>query len=272
MGRRPCTARPPSVRATPIRGWRATPCLARYALHAAALPRAEFGLFIAEDVRRALMSRAQEPSSVLSGRDAGRPRSDGHQHAFYLPEDSDGDGHLDRVTVFAREGFGPDEVHALSGFRVLYRHGGGGDIQLLLEHLGPLDLLPVSGARIAGESDTWISTTPFVLGRHPKKDGRDGPVAQLRRELAFQGFPEPIEVDWLEAPNAGRGPKEWRHFRRHREARPPAASSFHGRSCFGFRVRFADPVRGPIAVGYGCHFGLGLFRPVMQQQPAKSQR
>lgn len=26
-------------------------------------------------------------------------------------------------------------------------------------------------------------------------------------------------------------------------------------------LRFAQPVRGPIALGFGCHFGLGLFVP-----------
>jgi len=31
---------------------------------------------------------------------------------------------------------------------------------------------------------------------------------------------------------------------------------------FGFEVVFSEPVRGPIALGYGCHFGLGQFVPV----------
>ena len=29
----------------------------------------------------------------------------------------------------------------------------------------------------------------------------------------------------------------------------------------GYRIEFADPVRGPIALGYGAHFGLGAFYP-----------
>jgi len=28
-------------------------------------------------------------------------------------------------------------------------------------------------------------------------------------------------------------------------------------------LRFAQPVRGPIALGFACHFGLGLFVPVI---------
>ena len=26
-------------------------------------------------------------------------------------------------------------------------------------------------------------------------------------------------------------------------------------------LRFAQPVRGPVALGFACHFGLGLFAP-----------
>ena len=28
-----------------------------------------------------------------------------------------------------------------------------------------------------------------------------------------------------------------------------------------FMIEFPEPVSGPVALGYGCHFGLGLFVP-----------
>jgi len=28
---------------------------------------------------------------------------------------------------------------------------------------------------------------------------------------------------------------------------------------YGFEVEFAEPVLGPLCLGYGCHFGLGAF-------------
>jgi len=31
-------------------------------------------------------------------------------------------------------------------------------------------------------------------------------------------------------------------------------------------IRFAQPVRGPVALGFACHFGLGLFAPVSESQ------
>jgi CRISPR-associated protein Csb2 len=30
---------------------------------------------------------------------------------------------------------------------------------------------------------------------------------------------------------------------------------------YGFQLTFAEPVPGPLALGYGAHFGLGLFVP-----------
>ena len=40
------------------------------------------------------------------------------------------------------------------------------------------------------------------------------------------------------------------------EQRPPVATSL------GLRITFAEPVRGPIALGYASHFGLGAMAPV----------
>ncbi|WP_438041345.1 hypothetical protein [Sorangium sp. So ce128] len=37
--------------------------------------------------------------------------------------------------------------------------------------------------------------------------------------------------------------------------RPPIAASL------GLRLTFAEPVRGPIALGYASHFGLGAMAP-----------
>jgi len=41
--------------------------------------------------------------------------------------------------------------------------------------------------------------------------------------------------------------------RRHPARRPPVDAGF------AVRLTFDAPVRGPIALGYGSHFGLGLF-------------
>jgi CRISPR-associated protein Csb2 len=50
--------------------------------------------------------------------------------------------------------------------------------------------------------------------------------------------------------------RELRHFvrRRARGGRPP-----HVDAGFGLRLQFAEPVRGPLLLGYAAHYGLGLF-------------
>ena len=49
---------------------------------------------------------AQAPPEI-SGREAtgGPLRDPGHAHAFWLPEDADGDGKIDHVCVYAAAGF-----------------------------------------------------------------------------------------------------------------------------------------------------------------------
>jgi hypothetical protein len=34
------------------------------------------------------------------------------------------------------------------------------------------------------------------------------------------------------------------------------------------RLEFAEPFSGPLALGFGCHFGLGLFAAVESAPPA----
>jgi CRISPR-associated protein Csb2 len=54
----------------------------------------------------------------------------------------------------------------------------------------------------------------------------------------------------------------WLKFRRVRLSGGGSRAGSHG---FGFRLTFRDvsgqamPVSGPISLGYGCHFGLGMF-------------
>ncbi len=48
----------------------------------------------------------------------------------------------------------------------------------------------------------------------------------------------------------------WLKFRRERLT---GGGSQAGSSGFGFRLTFSEEVTGPIALGYGCHFGLGAF-------------
>lgn len=53
-------------------------------------------------------------------------------------------------------------------------------------------------------------------------------------------------------------PLAWRYFRQQRVLGNGRRGNDFGK---GFEIEFAEPVSGPLALGYACHFGLGLFIP-----------
>ncbi len=264
------------------------PTVARFAVDATVLPLVQDVLPLAEQMRRALMFRYQYlkrrqkygpaiPSdaesynaSVFSGKDtSGHPLRDDHRHAFYLPADEDGDGRIDHITVFATCGFGandPIELQAIGGLRRLLF--GEGELSLLLLGLGTWD--GITGTRLLGPSTIWESATPFVVTRHLKlrgrkrdprewsrgREGQQAFVAQvLREELERRGLKD-AEIEPLDGIGTRRlRPLQFKLYRRKR------GDDGGQRSRGAFRLRFPTPVTGPIAAGYSCHFGLGLFLP-----------
>jgi len=114
---------------------RAATTLARFTLDGAPLPPVTDTLPLAEQTRRALLSKCKQlaladepgmPDAAIWRRspafwakdDAGRPRT-GHEHAFFLPTDEDGDGRLDHITLVAAMGFNDLERKAIGALRRL---------------------------------------------------------------------------------------------------------------------------------------------------------
>jgi CRISPR-associated protein Csb2 len=129
--------------------------------------------------------------------------------------------------------------------------------------------LLIDRAPMFNVSRRWRSVTPFSLPRFPNRGGgkpprpRDLPEGQLIRELKNRGLPEPISIKPIEGyqfeaippygePTKRRGMVRWREFHTTRY------NGTMGNGLAGFEIEFAEPVRGPIAVGFACHFGLGL--------------
>ncbi|HEX5469557.1 MAG TPA: type I-U CRISPR-associated protein Csb2 [Gaiellaceae bacterium] len=230
----------------------------RFALEGAAVPPITDALRLAELYRAAVLKRADgKPPSVISalrGRFEGDVPSHGHVHAHYLPTDENGDGRLDHLTVWCPQGLGSDEIGVLD-FPTLT--GWAFDHPLRLFLLSTLDKEEIDriGSGPLGSARQWISHTPFLPTRHPKRRGGaivDGYRDQLVVELERRNLPSPIDV----RPVRG-GRRHWGAFRRERGQRehrpdPPA---------LGFELSFAEPVRGPIALGRNSHFGMGLFLP-----------
>jgi CRISPR-associated protein Csb2 len=82
------------------------------------------------------------------------------------------------------------------------------------------------------------------------------PEHELRRLLALEGLPEPVAVEPVYFTDLAGQKVSWSSFHRTRSF---GAGRRAGSVGYGFRIEFAEAVRGPIAVGYGGHFGMGEF-------------
>jgi CRISPR-associated protein Csb2 len=219
-------------------------------------------LEIAEQVRRRLMGihrnlmggDPRKVSSKFSGKDAGGKPLRGHRHAFILPQDADRDGWLDHLLVICRDNLDLDECRALDLLDRLYQRGGKPDVRCIPIRWGALDDLLKPAGR-------FISATPFVPPRHYRRgrgDFAEWLLAQIRLEATNRSLPKISRIALVpRLCNQGKV-VAWFDFRRNRKDDTVKPG-------YGFEIEFAQPVMpecGPMALGYGAHFGLGQFRTV----------
>ncbi len=248
------------------------PTVARYIIASRTSPRLTETLAVAEKVREALQHHS-DGAAVFAGKTAdGRPLA-GHGHAFIFCEAA-ADGHIRYVTAYASVGFDRRAQRALSHLVEVWGYRRDHKMQMVLTGIGrPEDFgglrVDAGHCPLLAEARVWVSHTPFVPTRHakvtragkPKRDDRGlqigSPEHDLRRLLA-ERFPEPIKVESVPETRFGGRPTRWSSFctlRKRGGGRRSTAVSY------GFRIEFDKPVHGPIAVGYGAHFGLGTFTP-----------
>lgn len=247
------------------------PTVARFVLDSTVLPLVQDALPFAEQVRRALIRHraGTEHSEVITGKTFDGVALEGHAHAHYLPTDEDLDGRLDHITIYAPRGFEPEDVAAFDALRTIYRRGNKPEVRLILSGLGALSEFAAESedpkrrtgeVSLFGTSRRWRSVTPFSLPRFATRGGgkparpRDLPEAQLARELRVRGLPEPVAIKRLEGYSADERPLvRWLEFQTRR------FKGEEGHGLAGFELEFDEPVSGPLALGFACHFGLGLF-------------
>jgi len=226
-----------------------------FSLAGPVLPAIEETLEIADQVRMRLLGidkrlhGADSPRHpVFSGKTASGERIPGHGHLFVLPRDATGSGRIDELLILARRGFDESAQRVLDELRKLYLRGRPA-VMCTLSGLGSIEDL-------TRRTQVVVSRTPFVPPRHYKASR--GPFEawlqhELRRELGHHNLPAPVSIAPVaRCPTRTRGERRWIGFRRNRKTDRP-------RPGFGFRVEFAEPVLAPFTLGYGCHFGLGLF-------------
>jgi CRISPR-associated protein Csb2 len=248
---------------------------ARFTLFGKPLPRIEEAVRIGEALRLAAMGVAKRllGSEAIPGELSGHelPPTNRHAHAFWLPEPNER-GEIEHALIHAPGGFGAEAVRVLAALRQVKRDEGE-PLRLMLEGIGRAALFG-QVSRLAGESDVWRSVTPYLHPWHLKKPQLRSPEAlreallgQLRREWKARGESLPELVAIREITSVRSGGRELRpvHFHRFRRKRGLVQPDTLGRL---LELRFAAPVRGPLALGFACHFGLGLFVPASESSSA----
>lgn len=265
------------------------PTVARYAIAGAVRPRLTDAVMYGEFARLHMMGCSKREngdtaSFVFSGKQQnGTPeRSDerAHSHAHYLCESAGfrTHGQVTHLTIFAPQGFSQDDEAALGRLRRL--KGDGHELQLVLlgmghaEDFGGIDLKK-GQSPILARAAHWVSRTPFVPTDHLRIRNREKRDPELRadaerrelhrivrKELSrrhwFRQWADAVEIEQVPATSLGGNETRWLEFRRQRVRGDGVCSTVAG---FGFKITFPQLVRGPIVLGYGCHFGLGQFIP-----------
>ncbi|MFD8417413.1 type I-U CRISPR-associated protein Csb2 [Streptomyces sp. NPDC059650] len=180
----------------------------------------------------------------------------GHRHA---------DGRLRGVGIALPHDLDPD--HRKDLLDVLLRRDGGlrslpvrtlrNPVGLAYVSAGSADLgvvKTVRSERWTAASSEWSTALPMVLDFFPKKNGA-GIEASVAASCRLAGLPEPdsVEVMRCGAFLAGAPDLPGYALRRKRGERP-----LPGRHV---RIRFPQPVRGPVVLGSKRNFGLGLCVP-----------
>ena len=254
------------------------PTVARFLVAGRPRPRIEDAVKIGEVMRAAVMSKFGRETDEetgkrvllapwqISGRGSGnRPiRDPTHPHAFWLPEDADEDGWIDHLTVFIPSGIDAAIQSRLDRVTRIWLTPGGSRRQrgeasnidewrLALEGFGHADDFAGS-SRLLAASRHWRSVTPFLAAGHLKKAGYPGEVLRLLRRRGIDT--EDVKIREMEEIMVGGAPRRALNFHRFRsrgrEPQPDSSGAL-------LEIEFPKAFRGPLAVGYGSHFGLGMF-------------
>lgn len=128
----------------------------------------------------------------------------------------------------------------------------------------------------ARASRTWASATPVALDHHPgdlhdsdltrRRKAFDEAKATIALAVSRAGYPAPVEIDVVRSCflSGSVTPKQFPPF--------PANPNRAKRILVHTRIVFPEPVLGPLLLGAGRYFGLGLHLPVDVSNPAAPRR
>lgn len=203
-------------------------------------------------------------AALLGLDDDGKPRRElhDHLHVLALPIGSEvgpllrASTPLASVFVWAPAGIAGDAVGTLQRRirKIWTRHHLEGEMAtqyLLTAGSGPVERLLPELARTATE---WLSAMPYLPVRHQKKRQPDDEFldTDIRFERGYRHIPVPSSVELVD------GPEHRREITQFRRRRTGDNMNKQRRGAY-LRLRFDEPVTGPLLLGQLSHFGFGLF-------------
>ena len=211
------------------------------------------GLQVAENLRKAVMSRLPDPiPAQVSGHGAGD-----RAHVAYLALPFVGhakaDGHLLGCAVAIPEMETAERRMLLKVLLELDTIPWRRDRKLDVEYAPDAPEWTLTPERWTAEprgKRTWVSATPVMLDRIPKRDQTLADI--IAASLMRAGYPEPAAVEMLAGSAVPGG--IWHVPRLNGPARQP-------RPLKHCRVTFPSPVTGPVLAGALRYRGIGLFVP-----------
>lgn len=229
---------------------------------------------IARAVRGALLRHAVDPPPAsLSGHTPDGRRLERPHAAFLALPDRRSCCVAGAAIVLPRE-IEPEEHQAILLAAARWERSG---LRLLLGRLGTMQLTrvdapaagdPVDPSRWSGPSRRWASVTPIALHHNPgdltsRDPAKADRAARRAEEIIASGcahicLPRPTRVRVLRHslfPGVPSAP-EFMPFPRKRDG---TASDKFTRVCVHAVLEFAEMVEGPVLLGAGRYFGVGLF-------------
>jgi CRISPR-associated protein Csb2 len=229
---------------------------------------------VARALRGALLRHAIDPPpAALSGHEPNGARLERPHAAFVALPDLESSAAalpiLGAAVLLPRDIEPADRASILLAAERFERSG----MRLAMGRLGALDLARASGDRDGGALDSntwtrpsrrWASVTAIALPRNPGDLVSKDPTIAARADLRARsiiadaceqvGLPRPIEVRVSRRSAVASAPPA------HAFAPYPRLGKGFKRVCLHAILEFSDEVPGPIVIGAGRYFGLGLLQ------------
>ena len=183
--------------------------------------------------------------------------------AYWLTLDTNDDGFIEQIVCIRPNGLGRTVLPGYAAGADVYLGEGpdgaaAGRWRLEPDWMGPL----LSGG-VIGPARVWVSCTPYITGGDLLRE--DGKLRlnrdlkkQIHGDLAKRRLPEPFGFTAMSQRAVDGGALEASAFEVSAEKFDPP----RGAERAFVRLAFAEAISGPLALGYGAHYGLGLFMPL----------